>query len=240
VTERPGDQREGAEDVLAMVTDHERWLASSSEGRRLEPVGASFGSVDLSGRDLSDAWLSDCDLTGVRLRGAWLLGTRLLGCRLDGADLSRARMDRCDASESQARRCTLTGADLTRAEFQKADLAGADLSRTFMCKTKLDGADLTGAVLREADLDRTSVDGVRLVGADVTGVVGTVVPGPTFLTDGDEAADPAALVEWLRQSGSGPVELFDLARFSRGVWRWPLPNERPPFTRYAAADPAAL
>ena len=109
-----------------------------------------------------------------------------------------------------------------------------------MRKTKLDGADLTGAVLREADLDRTSVDGVRLVGADVTGVVGTVVPGPTFLTDGDEAADPAALVEWLRQSGSGPVELFDLARFSRGVWRWPLPNERPPFTRYAAADPAAL
>lgn len=242
--DRRGDQPESVDDVLALVADHERWLASSTQGRKLEVVGASFGAVDLSGRDLSEAWLWDCDLTGARLRGTWLVRTRLLGCRLDGADLTGARMNRSDVSGSVARGCTLTGANLTRAEFLRADLTGADLARTYLCKTVFDDADLTGAVLREADLDRTFVGGARLVGADVTGIAGTVVPGRPFLTDGDEASDPAALVEWLQRNGSGHVELFDVDEPSHSNppgWRWPLPDERPPAPgatpRQASGDP---
>ena len=106
MTEHPGDQpdgADGADEILALVADHERWLASSSEGRTLELYDRSVRGVDLSGRDLSEAWLSDCDLTGAQLRGAWLVRTHLLGCRLDGADLTGARMIRCDVSPSRQR-----------------------------------------------------------------------------------------------------------------------------------------
>ena len=225
------DQPEASDDILALVADHERWFASSSEGRKLELVDRDFGAVDLSGRVLSDAWLDGCDLTGVRLRGTWLVRTRLLGCRLDGADLTGARMNRCDASEALARGCTLTGANLTRAEFHRADLVGADLARTYLCKTIFDGADLTGAVLREADLDRTFLDGTRLVGADVRGLAGTVMSGRTYLTDGDEFADDDAFMQWLRQHGSGQVDLFERfepGHFSPSEWRWRPPVEQPP------------
>ena len=231
MTEPPGDQREGADDLLALVAEHERWLASAAGGRQLELVGGSFGALDLSGRDLSDAWLWDCDFTGAQLRGTWLLRTRLLGCRLDGADLTGARMITCDASESLARGATLTGANLTRAEFRGADLAGADLARTYLCRTGFEGADLSGAVLRDADLDGTFFDGARLTGADVRGIAGRVMSGPAYLTDRDEPADAAALLEWLRQNGSGQVDLVELFKpnpFGPVEWRWPLPDERLP------------
>ena len=234
MTEHPGDQpdgADGADEILALVADHERWLASSSQGRKLELYDRSFRGVDLSGRDLSEAWLSDCDLTGAQLRGAWLVRTHLLGCRLDGADLTGARMIRCDVSESSARGCTLTGANLTRAEFRDADLTGADLGRTLLCKTKFDGADLTGAVLRDADLDRTFLDGARLVGADVTGIAGTVISGRTYLTDGDQRADDAELLQWLRQNASGQVEVFDVDEPRHRTpphWRWPAAGRAAP------------
>lgn len=65
----------------------------------------------------------------------------------------------------------------------------------------------------------------------------TVAAAPTHLTGGDETADPAALVEWLRTNGAGHVDLFVPFRTGparRVEGRRPLPDAQPP-----AAPPAA-
>ncbi len=92
--------------------------------------------LDLSGCDLSRAriigtnLLSGANLTGTDLTTAFLYGNNLSSATLTNADLIAARLYRNDLSSA-----TLTNADLTGAELHRNDLSGANLT----------GADFTAA-----------------------------------------------------------------------------------------------
>jgi hypothetical protein len=90
-----------------------------------------FGSVDLSGLDLSNQRLA-----GIQLRSADLTGTRLTNAVLDGADLSGAN---------------LSGAVLRNTSLVDARLDGASVAR----------ADLSGANLFNADVGSLAIDSAR-------------------------------------------------------------------------------
>jgi hypothetical protein len=114
--------------------------------------------ADLTGADLTGAYLKGADLTGAYLKGADLTGAYLKGADLKGADLTGADLTGADLTGAD-----LTGADLTGAYLKGADLTGADLTGAYLRA----GADLTGAYLTGADLT-----GADLTGADLTGAVG--------------------------------------------------------------------
>jgi hypothetical protein len=100
--------------------------------------------ANLTGADLSDAYLTRADLSGADLSGAYLSDAYLTyadlsGANLTGADLSRAYLSGADLSDAY-----LTRADLTRADLSGADLSGADLSRAYLSGAKLSGASIRG------------------------------------------------------------------------------------------------
>ena len=94
------------DEVLAIVAK------AHSEGRVVHLRGANLSGADLSGAYLRGADLSGADLIGAYLRGADLSGAYLRGAYLIGADLSGAN---------------LRGADLSGAYLRGADLSGAYL-----------------------------------------------------------------------------------------------------------------
>ena len=85
-----------AEDLKNILKKHTKWL-NNDDGTR----------ADLSGADLSGAYLGRADLSGADLSGAYL----------GRADLGRAYLGRA----------VLRGADLSGADLGRADLRGADL-----------------------------------------------------------------------------------------------------------------
>ncbi len=105
---------------------------------------------DLSGADLSGAYLSRANLSGAHLVRAALIGTFLIRANLNGADLLEANLRWADLSE----------ADLGEANLWWANLSGADLS----------GANLSGADLREVSCVRANLSGATLSGCNVYGI----------------------------------------------------------------------
>ncbi|MEQ8719202.1 MAG: pentapeptide repeat-containing protein [Acidimicrobiales bacterium] len=107
--------------------------------------GVSGSWLDLSGRDLRRADLSEFDFVCADLRRARLSGRRLVGRDLTGALMTGADLDRAILIDAQ-----LAGADLSWASLRRADLSGADLDGASLVETDLKGADLSGADLRGA------------------------------------------------------------------------------------------
>jgi Pentapeptide repeats (8 copies) len=100
---------------------------------------------DLSGAQLSGAWLykanlSDAGLMGANLSGAVLSEANLSSAGLRGADLPRA---------------VLRGANLSGARLVEANLSSAWLEEANLSDTVLSGADLSDARLNGADLSKT-------------------------------------------------------------------------------------
>jgi hypothetical protein len=93
------------EELKKTIEKHRKWIHNEDGGSR----------ADLSGADLSGAYLSRADLSGAYLSRA----------NLSGADLSRAN---------------LSGADLSGAYLSRADLSGADLSGAYLSRANLSGA----------------------------------------------------------------------------------------------------
>ena len=125
-------------ELAATLEAHRKWTNGKPEGVR----------ANLSGANLSDAYLRGADLSDAYLRGAYLRGADLSDAYLIGADLS-------DAYLSDA---YLIGADLSDAYLRGAYLRGADLRGADLSDADLSGADLSGANLRGADLAGTCVE----------------------------------------------------------------------------------
>jgi hypothetical protein len=126
--------------------------------------------VDLSGADLTDAYLREArlvntslgvqgesltphdertDLSGADLSGAILLGANLKGAILEGADLSGALVGSTDPNLPWHPK----NADLEGVVLSDADLSGAELVALDLAETDLSGADLSGANLSEATVN---------------------------------------------------------------------------------------
>jgi hypothetical protein len=130
--------------------------------------------VDLSGADLTDAYLREArlvntslgvqgfltphdertDLSGVDLSNAILLGANLKGAILEGADLSGALVGTTDPDLPwHPKNADLEGVDLSNADLNGAELVALDLT-----ETDLNGADLSGANLSEATVNEEQLD----------------------------------------------------------------------------------
>jgi len=101
-------------------------------------AGGDYAFVDLSGRNLS----------GIDLSGAYLEYADLSGADLSGADLTNA---------------VLAHADLSGADLSGAGLSGANLGAALLKETKFVDADLTGAVLGRSLLSGTTFIRCKLV-----------------------------------------------------------------------------
>ena len=103
------------QELKAILGKHLKWLRGEDGGER----------ANLSGANLSGAYLFEANLSGADLSRA----------NLSGADLSRADLSRADLS-----RANLSGADLSRANLSGAYLSGAYLSRADLSRADLSGA----------------------------------------------------------------------------------------------------
>jgi len=107
----------------------DRLLQESADGflKRAKEVGLNpatdFAELNLSGVNLSRAYLQDADLTGVNLSQANLTNIRLKQVKLTNANLSHA---------------DLTSANLENANLKGANLAGVDLSEANLLGTQID------------------------------------------------------------------------------------------------------
>jgi uncharacterized protein YjbI with pentapeptide repeats len=126
--------------------------------------------VDLSGADLTEAYLREArlvntnlgvqglptphvertDLSGANLSGAILLGANLQAAILEGADLSGALVGSTDPNLPW---------HPENADFEGVDLSDADLSGAELVAVDLREANLEGANLEDADLSEANLEG---------------------------------------------------------------------------------
>jgi len=84
-------------DLRKILDEHKIWIESFREnGSRAYLSGADLSGADLSGAYLRGADLRDADLSGAYLRGADLSGADLSGADLRDADLSGADLRGAD------------------------------------------------------------------------------------------------------------------------------------------------
>ena len=120
-----------------ILTNHKKWLNSSSTGQRANLRGVDLYGVDLQGAnlqgaDLHCANLSSADLSSASLRDVDLQGADLQGANLQGADLRGADLRDADLRYANLTCANLTRANLTRADLRYANLLSADLTRAIL------------------------------------------------------------------------------------------------------------
>jgi Pentapeptide repeats (8 copies) len=96
--------------------------------------------------------LSEANLSGANLSGAFLFEADLSGANLSGACLFEA-----DLSESDLSKANLMNANLRYANLRYADLSGATLMDANLSDANLSHADLSGATLMNADLSHADL-----------------------------------------------------------------------------------
>lgn len=100
--------------------------------------------IDLTGTDLSNAFLKELGLVQAVMPGATLEHAKLSGSFLNGAEMEGAKMEGADLARASLFQAQLDGADLRNVNFQGAILKEADLRCAW-----LQGADL-GPNLQES------------------------------------------------------------------------------------------
>ena len=137
-------------------------------------------NIDLRGLRFVEADLSQFNLTGTDMSGAWLAGVKLMGARLyktgsrnktvetnlinaflDGANLSDANLNYVNFSGTQLVRANFSRARLNRATFSKANLKLANLSNTSLLSTDFQEANLKETIFDGAQISRTSFEGCK-------------------------------------------------------------------------------
>jgi uncharacterized protein YjbI with pentapeptide repeats len=142
-----------------ILDKHKIWLQDSTKGM----------CANLSGANLSRAYLSEANLSGANLSGAGLSEANLSEANFSGADLSEANLSRAYLSRANLSRANLSGADLSEANLSRAYLSRANLSRAYLSEANLSGADLSEANLSEANLSGANLSGANLSRANLSG-----------------------------------------------------------------------
>jgi uncharacterized protein YjbI with pentapeptide repeats len=151
--------------------------------------------VDLSGADLTEAYLREArlvntnlgvqgpltphvertDLSGANLSGAILLGANLQAAILEGADLSGALVGSTDPNLPWHPE----NADFEGADLSDADLSGAELVAVDLREANLDGANLEDADLSEANLEGATGVTVEELEEQAASLEGATMPDGT-------------------------------------------------------------
>ena len=119
-----------------------RWNMWREKDRRTIP---DLSRAELSGADLSFAWLFGTDLSEANLSK-----TNLVETDLHGSDLRRANL-----SEAFLGRTNLSGTNLSGANLRKARLHRANLSGTYLREADLSEAFLFETIFAKVDLRTT-------------------------------------------------------------------------------------
>ncbi len=139
--------------------------------------GCDLGGVGnrLTGRDLTDAFL-----TGASLSGVDLSDTRLDGADLRGTDLRESNLINASLVNADLSMDLLGGANLTNADF-----SGTNLTATNFSYDASAPADLTNTNLTNANLTEANLADVNLTSANLTGVtwLNTTCPDSTNSND---------------------------------------------------------
>ncbi|NDL63941.1 pentapeptide repeat-containing protein [Acerihabitans arboris] len=106
-----------------------------------------WGKPNLSGANLSEAYLKDIHLSKADLRGSVLIKADLRGAKLENADLRDADLGGAKLSRVKLRGAKLTGADLRGTDLSYVDLRNVDLTEAKMGENDLNGAQLGGVDL---------------------------------------------------------------------------------------------
>ena len=117
--------------------------------------GADLSEADLSGSNLSEAYLFGSNLSEADFRGSNLSGAYLFGSNLSGADLSGSKLSGAYLFGSNLSEANLREADLSDAELLGSDLIASDLSGANLIGSDLRGANFTGANLTGAKFEKT-------------------------------------------------------------------------------------
>jgi hypothetical protein len=152
-----GNRKTRAE-LDTILAKHRRWV-EWFRGSYLPVFPTDTAHVDLSGADLSWAYLKNANLYMADFEE-----TKLRFADLEGADLFNVDLRRADLYKADLRRAKLIFAQLDSADLLEADLKGADLSTA-----NLRGAYLNGANLYIADLTGANLVGAHLGDADFGG-----------------------------------------------------------------------
>jgi uncharacterized protein YjbI with pentapeptide repeats len=115
--------------------------------------------IDLSGADLSNAYLSRIDLRNANLSRADLRHAYLQSAHFSGADLRYAYLASARLRNTYFRDTRLIGADLRATDLSVADLTGADLTNV----------DLTDASLKDTYFRNTNLSGANFTNTDLIG-----------------------------------------------------------------------
>ena len=107
----------------------------------------AFVPIDLSGIDLSGAYLFEADLSGVNLLGANLQRACLIGANLNGAILLGANLQGAYANDANFQCADLRRARLAGSRFQSTDLSYADLFEAETADADFSRANLIGTCL---------------------------------------------------------------------------------------------
>jgi uncharacterized protein YjbI with pentapeptide repeats len=134
------------------------------------------GVISFVGINLNEIDFSFMNLSGDNLSNAYLIGTNLIGANLSRADLSNAYLSGANLSRTDLSNAYLSGAYLIGADLSNADLSGAYLSGAYLSGTDLSNADLIGAYLSWTDLSNAYLSGANLSRADLSGAIGLTLP----------------------------------------------------------------
>lgn len=130
--------------------------------------------IDLSGADLTKAYLQDAVLRDVELTHANLYSADLTNSDFSNANLSNANLAKVELPNSKLTKACLDGVSLMEAEVTGAILEGVSLKnafcfKTYFCYSDLSNSDMTNANLTDADLTGVNLSYTRLKGADFRG-----------------------------------------------------------------------
>ncbi|MBD1905566.1 pentapeptide repeat-containing protein [Trichocoleus sp. FACHB-832] len=133
----------------------------------LVKAGKNLPKINLSGADLSDAYLVSAKLHGFNLSHAFLFNAKLLNADLSNANLSNANLSKADLSKANVSNAGLRKADLSNAYFTDANLRNTNLGGAYLSDAELLNTNLSNANLSDTDLSNANLSNANLLNADL-------------------------------------------------------------------------
>lgn len=128
----------------------------------------SYQAGDLSGIGLSRQDMAGWDLSGQNLTNAYMSYGNLTGTDLSDANLTSANLSYADLAGANLSGADLTDATLQHADIPNANFAGANLTEATLMQMDATNADFTGANLTRSGFKDSNITGVIFTDANIT------------------------------------------------------------------------
>ncbi len=131
---------------------------------KLDLGGANLRQSNLSGANLSEAFLWGVDFSMANLQSANLSHSGLRGAKFIATNLRGANLSQTNLWDAHFGIRDVGYADLSDANLSHSQLGGVDLSNVNLSRANLNGADLGGANLSNATLDGADFTNSEMAG----------------------------------------------------------------------------